>query len=239
MARPRYSAGLLLLLLTTVLISGCGLLSGDSTRMGMSEFYNLYLPLIRTIPHPDSTAAEPDDRLNDVRLRWSVNHTKRVGQRDYAPYGFTSFATLLGRDLIEHSLDRQLTGDLSPDLQERLQEEQRERADGSIVFDVHLFVPAVRGYDISDTALRGAGASVILEVGDGERYRPSNIVSDLVEHYQIGAGTAPVYHRLNQVYFPREVDGRDILDDVESIRLIVRMSRGPSTELWFRWEVDG
>ncbi len=221
-----------------VVLMGCSILGGERTQMGMSDLYNLYLPMVREIPHPDSSTIGADEGLYDARLRWSVNHNRRMGNRNYAPGGFTSFATLLTSDLVDHSLGREIIGDLSPDLQERLREEQRERVDGSIVFDVHLFVPAVPGYDLAETSLRGAGAWVTLDVGDGERYPASNVVSDITDQFQMGPANPPVYYRNNQVYFPRMVDGEDILQDVEEIKLIVRISRGSPTELWFTWVVE-
>lgn len=220
-----------------MLLPACGLLGGDRAQMDMTDFYNLYLPLVRDVAHPDSVVASDDDRLSDVRLRWSVNHNRRYGSADYSPGNYTSFATLWSRDLAERTLQREITGDLSPDLQERLHAEQNDRIEESVVFDVHLFVPATRGYDLSDTNIRGAGATVILETTDGTSYRPSHIESGIVERYQMGPSDVPAFYRLNRVYFPRTVDGIDVLDGADQLRLIVRMTRGPSTELWFTWRV--
>lgn len=237
MART-FKPGPLLFLIIGVSVAGCGILGGDRTQLGMSDFYNLYLPLVRDIPHPDSLVVQSDERMYDLRMRWSVNHNRRIGTRNYSPGGFTSFATLLAPGLVNHSLGREITGDLSPDLQERLSREQQERMEGTLVFDVHLFVPASPAYDLAETSLRGAAVSVVLDVGDGERYQPSNVVSDITEQFQMGPSQIPAYYRHNQVYFQREIDGVDILDEIEEIRLIVRMSRGSLTELWFTWAVD-
>lgn len=226
------------LLMTVFLSSGCGMLGGgDPTRLEMTDFYNLYLPLVRDVAHPDSSVAPDDARLNDIRMQWSVNHSQRYGSAEFAPGNYTSFATLWSRDLAEATLRREVTGDLSPDLQERLQEEQEDAIEDAVIFDVHMFVPATRGYDLSDTNLRGAGASVELEVGDRDTYRPSQVETSIVDHFQMGPNELPVFHRLNRVYFPRIVDEQDILDDVERIRLIVRTTRGTTNELWFTWRV--
>lgn len=229
----------LCLIIAGPLMSGCRTVGrGDPHNLELSDFYNMYLPLVRQVPHPDSLVERDRESMNQVRLRWSVNSHQRHGRREYAPGSYSSFATLWSRELALTTLDRGITADLSPDLKERMEADQEERYRSGVIFDVHLFVPAVAPYDPSHTSLHGGGASVDLEINDGAIYRASTIEVDYVDRYEMGRQTLPVYHRLNRVYFDRYVDGVDILEDAEQLRLIVRVARGISTELWFTWEIE-
>ncbi|MFW5972861.1 MAG: hypothetical protein ACOCTG_02630 [Bacteroidota bacterium] len=232
---------ILILILASIAVSACALLDNDRyAPMGISDYYNMYLPILRTIPHPDSSMMGDDPTLSDVRRAWSVNHVQRRGARDFSPGRFSSFATLWSHDLAQLTLRHGVgISDLSPDVQERMREEQESRYEGGVLFDVHVFVPSTQGYDISDTSLRGAGVAVELVTNDGNRYTPSAIEVGIVEQHRMDANDVPVLHRLNRVYFDRYVDDRDILSDVESIRLVVRNSGRSTDELWFRWDIGG
>jgi hypothetical protein len=229
-----------LLVAGLVLVSGCGLLRGsDGIRPNATEFYNRYLPTTRDIPHPDHSNEDAAEMtMRQLRTQWSSSHTQRFGRRNFAPSGFSSFATLWGRDLATRSAEVGLgISDLSPDLQERARTEQRERYERTLAFEVHLFVPATQNYSVTDTDLRTAGVSIVLQDDRRNEYRPVRVETGLPEEHAMMTSQSPVYYRTNQIYFDRFQDDRDILEGVESLRLIVRTSGITPDEIWFAWRI--
>lgn len=221
-------------------VSGCGLLRGsDGIRPNATEFYNRYYPSTRDIPHPDHADENAGEMtMRELRARWSANHTRRYGRRDFAPSGFSSFATLWGRDLATRSAEVGLgISDLSPDLQERARSEQQERYERTLAFEVHMFVPATPNYSVTDTDLRTAGVSIVLQDDQRNEYRPVRVETGLPEEHAMMTTQPPVYYRANQIYFDRFDDERDILEGVESLRLIVRTSGITPDEIWFAWRI--
>lgn len=220
-----------------VAVSGCGLLGGsDRLQRSAGDFYNQYLPVIREIHHPDSSSADNDISFNALRDQWSVNHTVRFGRRDYSPSNFSTFATLWSRDLSARSAALQLgLGDVTEDVRERAMGEQMDRYEDVLAFEVHMFVPAARGYTVSDTHLRSAGMNIVLQDDQRNEYRPVRVESDAVEEFQMMPGDVPVFHRTNRVYFERRPDGQDILEGVQNLRLMIRTSGARTDELWFSW----
>lgn len=230
-----------LLIAVSAMVSGCGLLRGADGRPGATEFYNRFLPTTRDIPHPDTEDADAGDMsMRDLRAQWSANHTHRYGPRDFAPSGFSSFATLWGRDLAIRSAERQLgVSDLSPDLRDRALSEQQERYEQTVAFDVHMFLPATLAYSVTETDLRLSGVSILLQDDERNQYRPVLVESGLPEEHAMMTTQPPVYYRANQVYFDRfDDDGRDILEGVESLRLVIRTSGVSPDEIWFIWRIQ-
>jgi hypothetical protein len=228
-------------LVAPLLLAGCGLLGGggDGVRLTPSDFYNQYLPVVRTVHHPDSSFTERDISFGELRRMWSVNHTQRTGPRDYSPGNFSSFATLWSRDLSARTASLRMgLGDLSEDVRERVMSEQMEQYEEVVAFEVHMFVPATRGYTVSDTHLRAAGMSITLQDDQRNEYRPFRVESDAAEEFQMMPSQVPVYHRSNRVYFERNQNGTDILEGVENLRLVIRTSGTRTDELWFSWRFN-
>lgn len=158
---------------------------------------------------------------------------QRAGWRNYSPRSLSTSATLWSRELVELALKYDVgTSDLSPDLRERMEEREEEAYKSQISFDVFMFVPAARGYSLSDVVLGGAGSRIVLQVDD-ERFSPPSHISGS----DILVGGQSVFQRANHITFPRVVDGHDILDGAEEIRLFVFTSGTPSDELSFTWRI--
>lgn len=232
----------LLLVFLLVGLSGCALLESSSpSQFSPQDHYNRYLPRVQTVGHLDSLMLKPGETLLGAKMRWSSSYEQSTGSWDFEPQRYHSFATLMGRDVVEATLRTELgIQGLSPDLQERLRREQQQALSERIAFDVHIFQSNLRSSAMSDTDLDGPGSTIILRDGEGNRYSPVRISSAHPDVVGREAGQREIFHRTNRVEFDRVVDGRDILDDAESLTLIVRLARGASNEIEFNWRfADG
>lgn len=228
-----YRPALLLALLASLLLTSCGMLEGSSRD---SHYHRRFFPTIQYIHHPDTVRVDDDARLSDVRRAWSVSHLQRTGSGNFSPHGYTTSATLMSRELVEMSLDYGVgTADLSADLRDQMRDQEMEAYRDFVWFTVYMFVPNRRPYTLGDVNLGGAGSRVELVI-DETRYRPDRIVgSDLMRELTIDG--SEVFQRGNQVAFPRYVEGDDILEGAEEIRLIVSPSGVRGDELWFSWRI--
>jgi hypothetical protein len=221
----------------TLALSGCGMLGGaDRHDRTVSDYYNQYLPTVRQIHHPDTVRADDDTSFRQLIDAWSVNHTVRTGRRDFGPGNYSSFATLWSRELSIRSAEIGLgLGDVTADVRSRALDQQMERYDEVLAFEVHLFVPVRQGYTTTDTQLRASGMHIVLQDDRGNEYRPIRVDSDAPEEFQVLPSERPVYHRINRLYFERRPDDIDILENVESLRLVVRTAGTRTDEIWFTW----
>jgi hypothetical protein len=218
--------------------TGCAMFgAADPARTSATDFYNRYLPIVRQVHHPDSVVTGGDVSFREMRARWSVNHSRRFGGREFASSGFSTFATLWSRELSVRAAERELgLGDLSADVRDRAISQQMDRYAEVLTFDIHMFVPAVRGYSSTDTDLRTAGVNIILQDDRQNQYRPIEVVAGMPEHHQMMTTQPPVYYRPNQIIFYRAPEGTDILAGVESLRLIIRTAGPSADEVWFSWQ---
>jgi hypothetical protein len=170
MTRSRTSIIAVFSLVVALSLGGCGMLGGaDRLDRTVSDYYNQYLPTVRDIHHPDTVGADEDTSFRELIDQWSVNHTVRTGRRDYGPGNYSSFATLWSRELSMRSAEIGLgLGDVTTDVRARALDQQMQRYDEVLAFEVHLFVPVRQGYSSTDTQLRASGMYIILQDDRGK-----------------------------------------------------------------------
>lgn len=231
--------------LALFLLGGCassGGFSADETRIAYG-----YLPSNADVPsHPDSletlTIVEKEnqidmqlDRSYEQLMRdWSVTWVSQTAQRTFdASRSFRTFATLWSLDLSIASLvAEEAVDNLSKDLAQQRVAQRRQEHQQVLQIDLYRFIgspPFGRG--IGSTLVGGPGSRVTLHDGEGNRYEPDRVDHEPPSEAFI-AGNRTLYRR-NTFYFRRDVDGRDLLADVQELRLYVNQS--PGGRYYFSW----
>lgn len=234
-----------LLVMTLLVLGGCassGGFSVDETRIAYG-----YLPSNAEPPsHPDSLgtlAIVEEENKIDIQLDrsyeqlmrdWSVTWVSQSARRTFdASRSYRTFATLWGLDLSIASLAAEEAVDaLSKDLAQKRVAQRRQEHQQVLQIDLYRFIgspPFGRG--IGSTLVGGPGSRVTLRDGQGNRYRPDRVEHEPPTEAYI-AGNRTLYRR-NTFYFQREIDGRDLLDDVQELRLYVNQS--PGGRYYFTW----
>lgn len=230
-------AGLLLL---SFVVACAG---GGTYSVNEGQIAGGFLPSIRSVDHhPDSLKAlqiaEEDGRIQydlsrdyeALIQKWSCSFQNVSSGRDLQT---PTYATFWSLELSLASLQPEagiLT--LRKERAEELLEERREEYFDTIQIDVYWF-PRRGG----DGIITGPGAQAKLRVGD-RTYRPvRESHSPLREAFLAGGETA--LYRRNTLYFPRTVDGTDILEGVSRLRLDVRQTGASSTyQFTWRWRTN-
>ena len=220
-------------LLAAFILSSCAMFEESSRD---AHYHRRFFPSIQYIHHPDTVKLDDEATLGDVRRAWSVRYIQRTGSGLYSPSGYHTSATLLSRELVEMSLDHGVgTANLSPELREQMVSNEMEAYEDFVWFDVYMFVPNRRPYTLGDVNLGGAGSRVYLVIDD-TRYRPEQVTgSDLTRELTVDG--SEVFQRANHIAFPRYVEGEDILEGAEELRLVVVPSGVRGDELWFQWRI--
>ena len=235
LASCRWPVGLWL---AAVLLVGCS--GGDTYSVDEGEISQRFLPAERTVDHhPDSlealTISESDGKIQfeverdfeSLTEKWSSSFQNIGPGRSFRSRTYATFWSL---ELSLMSLQPEM-GVLSLQ-KERAREmiaQRRAEYAKTIHIDVYWFVERGRNGIIT-----GPGARTELRVGE-ERYRP--VQSDhgpLREAFVTGGRT--VLYRRNSLYFPRTVEGTDILADASRMTLRVRQTGGGARqEFAWRW----
>lgn len=232
----------MVLSLLWVAMSGCG--GGD----------NLYLTDVssiaeRSLPSIQNTRAHPDSlrRLSVVeeenRIRLELDESyQRMHQKWSSSFRFPSarreisrpltYATLWSKELSLASLepDEGLSSLSIDQARSRLQTAREEYRE-TLQIDVYWF----SGPD--GTPITGPSAHVRLRDGQGNSYRPVRSNHGPLRNASI-LGRSSVLYRRNIFYFDRVVDGQDILDGVEELRLRVSPTTAPDVEFGWRWPLE-
>ena len=225
--------------LAAMVLVGCG--GGNTYSVDEGRISQRFLPAERTVDHhPDSlkalTISEADSKLQfqverdfeSLTEKWSssiqsVGTGRSLRSRTYATFWSLELSLMsLQPEMGVLSLRKEQAREL-------LNERRKEYAE-TIHIDVYWFVGRGR-----DGIITGPSARTELRVG-GDTYRP--IQSDhgpLREAFVAGGET--VLYRRNSLYFPRRVEGTDILAEASRIKLRVRRTGGGGRqEFAWRWE---
>lgn len=138
-----------------------------------------------------------------------------------------TYATLWSKELSLAALEAEEgTSSLSKKKALARIEEQRQQYRKTLQIDVYWF----SGPD--GTAITGPGARVRFEDGQSNSYQPVREENGPLRDASVFGGHSALYRR-NIFDFKRQVDGRDILEGVNELRLTVSPTGGPIVE--FRW----
>jgi hypothetical protein len=226
----------------TVLLGvvGCGGSGGLYSR-DVGYLAEQYLPTTRRADaHPDSVRHlsivtedeqikfELDEDYQDLHTRWSC--TFQVTTASGSVHQPLTYATLWSKELSLAALqaDRGITS-LTRDQALKMIEEREEEYQNLLQIDVYWF----SGPD--GTAISGPGAQVRLRDGQGNTYRPVRDDHGPLREAFITGGNSALYRR-NMFYFKRTVDGRDIIDDIETLRLTVAPTAAPRVRFEWTWD---
>lgn len=238
------SGGLILLLLATV---GCG--GGSTLTLNEEQMARGYLPPTRELPHPpDSlvhlTIVEKDNRFafmldrsyQEIASAWSASWQPVSGgafARDNAR--FRSFATLWSLELSLASLiSERGIEQLSKELARKLIRKRKDQYGKLIRFHVYRFAHSPYAYVNSFTGVQldTPGTQLLLRDAAGNEYAPVRVEAAIPREAFL-AGESVLYAR-NLVLFERFVDGKDLLDDIEHLELVVNELR-TNTSYVFTW----
>ena len=219
---------------------GCGgggkLASPDASRVAE-----------RVIPNVQRTGAHPDSlrRLAIVeeadRIRFDLADSYQRMHEDWSSkFQFTgvqrtpsrplTYATLWSKELSLTALEAEERVSTLPKAKAQARLKQA-RADyrKALQIDVYWFT----GPDGS--SITGPGARVRLHDGQGNSYEPSREQDSPLRTASI-LGRNSLLYRRNIFHFRRQVDGRDLLEDVDELRLTVNPTGGPEVEFRWSWE---
>jgi hypothetical protein len=229
------------ILLLPLLVAGCG--GGDTYSVDQGQIAERFLPSERSVNHhPDSLRAlevtEGDEKIQyelsrdyeSLFQKWSCSFLNvGTGPSVSSP----TYATFWSLELSLASLQPE-TGILTlrKKRARKLLEKRREEYFDTIQIDVHWFVR--RG---DDGIVAGPGAQTTLHVRDST-YRPVRSDHGPLREAFLSGGTTALYRR-NMLYFPRTVDGTDILEGASKIRLEVsRTGSGSTRQFVWRWNEE-
>lgn len=228
---------MVLLLVVGFLIGGCGSSTG-AFDVDEGDLAERYLPTTQRLDHhPDSvkalTITEEDNQLKYESDRgyaalwrdWSSTYQAiGTGRTRQQPL---SYATFWGLELSLASLRAEGAFSLTKDRARDLVQERRKQYQTTIQIDVVWFASE------GNTNLTGPSARVRLVAGD-EKYQPEKEKRSPLRQAFLDGGRSDVYRR-NSFYFPRIVDGEDILSGADEIMLEIRQINARD-RVQFRWE---
>lgn len=237
------AAALGMVITAFLLLAGCA--GGETYTMDEVDIAQGYLPTTCRVPHhPDSLKAvkivekehhlalELEHSYETLVRNWSTTWLSQSAQRVERDRRVQSFALLWSLDLSIAALRSEGIEGLTKDLARSRIEARRKEYQDEVQIDVYRFVqsPATRG-GTSDTWIGGPGRRVILRDDQGHEYRPKRVDNGrLIDANAYGYSTL---YRRNILYFERTVDGRDILENVDRLQLVVQESF--AGDYYFSW----
>jgi len=229
-------------LLLPLLLMGCG--GGSLYSLDVGEVAERFVPTERNVSHHPDTLKALSITEEDRKIQYQV-------ERDYqsliekwssrfqnvgagrSPRRSRTYATFWSLELSLVSLQPE-TGILSlrKEKARELIKKRRKEYFNTIQIDVYWFVGRGR-----NGVIAGPGARTELHVRDS-LYRPVRTDhGPLREAFVSGGGT--VLYRRNSLYFPRTVDGTDILENASEVELEVRRTgRGSTEQFAWKWGDD-
>jgi len=237
---PRSSLRLLIgSCLAAMVLVGCG--GGNTYSVDEGKLSQRFLPAERTVDHhPDSlralTISEADGKIQfeierdfeSLTEKWSSSLQNIGTGRNFRSRTYATFWSL---ELSLMSLQPEM-GVLSlrkEQAREILEERRKEYAE-TIHIDVYWFV----GRSM-DGIITGPSARTELRVGE-DAYRPVQSSHGPLREAFVAGGETVLYRR-NSLYFPRKVEGTDILADASRMKLRVRRTGGGGQqEFAWRWD---
>ncbi len=241
-----YPYGLVAVLVACAM-AGCA----GGGRYAVDETYiaRSYLPHAAAVPsHPDSLGTveirekeyqvdfDLDRSFERLMRDWSATWISHGSGRSFngrLPY--RSFATLWSLDLSIASLAVEegvegLTKDLALDRIAQRKKEHRQ----FLQIDLYRFAGSPPTGGVGGTLVGRPGSFIRLEDDQGREYRPERVDNSPLREATV-AGESTLYRR-NTFVFRRQVDGRDLLDGVEWLRLYISQSSGERYYFTWSWE---
>jgi len=227
-----------LFLLAAVIAVGCSG-GGSGYYVDSGEIADRYLPPTRTVDaHPDTLddvslkeredgrpKIEMESGYKSLLLKWTTSYEVLSGRRPRQPL---TYATFWSRELSLASLDAESgASTLSGDQGWKLIEQREREYKSFIQIDVYWYG--------RDRIVAGPGTRVQLKDLDGNTYEATRDEYTPLRETSLRNGQRALYRR-NTFYFERVVDGKDILEGTQGIRLEVNQTG--SGERWFTWEWD-
>lgn len=195
------------------------------------------LGTVRVVEKEHQIDVQLDRSYEQLMRDWSSTWVSQSSYRtDDAGLLYQSFATLWSLDLSVASLvaEEGVEG-LSKDLALKRIAERKQAHQQAIQIDLYRFLGSPpTGGGISSTLVGRPGGRVMLQDDEGREYRPDRVENSPPREATV-AGQRTIYRR-NTFVFRREVDGRDILDDVHTLRLYVNQSISGRYYFTWTWE---
>lgn len=233
----RWPIGLLVL---SFLVGGCG--GGDTYSFDEGQVAQRFLPTTREVEeHPDSLQAlsiveeegkvqyELERDFEGLVRKWSSTYQSVGAGRSRRGM---SYATLWSLELSLASLQPEMgVLTLRKEKAYEMIERRKDEYYDSIQIDVYWF-------EGGNGLLTGPSARTQLRVADSTYQPVREEHSPLREAFVGGRGTA--LYRRNTFYFPRVVDGTDILENASGMELEIRRTGGGDSERFaWSWNEDG
>lgn len=240
LVRWSFVRSLLGLAAAALVVGGCG--GGSTYSLDTGEIAGQYLPTERTVAYPpDSLGAlsiTKDEGTYEVELKTDYEDLHQRWSCTYQNIGIgrsrsdLSYATLWSLELSLASLQPEVgITSLSQERAEKALRERRQQYKTSIQVDVYWF--AAEG----ESLLTSPGTRVELQV-EGERYKPMEKThSPLRDAIRLNTRRSSLYRR-NTFYFPRIVDGADILKGADGVKLRIQRAGGSPLQFAWSWETD-
>ncbi len=219
-----------------LVVGGCG--GGDTYSFDEGQVAQRFLPSERKVDtHPDSLEAltiEEEEGKVQYNLEHDYEALIRKWSSSFQSVGAgrsrrgMSYATFWSLELSLASLQPEmgvltLRKEKAYEMIERRKEEYLE----TIQIDVYWF-------EGGNALLTGPNARTELQVADST-YRPEREEHSPLREAFLGGGGTALYRR-NTFYFPRIVDGRDVLADAQGMQLEIRRTGGGvSQQFAWRW----
>lgn len=232
----------LVVTLPSLFVVGCG--GGDFYSVDEGQVAQRFLPAEQSVGHhPDSlralTITEEEGKIQyqvgqdyqSLTEKWSSSF-RRVGTGRSSRS--RTYATFWSLELSLMSLQPEMgVLSLRKEKARELIDRRRQKYAERIHIDVYWFVER-RG---ENGVITGPGARTELRVRDST-YRPVQADHGPLREAFIGAGETVLYRR-NSLYFPRTVDGTDVLKNASEVELEIRRTGSSARERFaWKWE-DG
>lgn len=238
LARRFFVWSALSLVAGALVMGGCG--GGSTYSLEEGNLAQRFLPTERSVAYPpDSLGAltitknedtyqfDLEDDYEELHRKWSCTYQEIGAGRSERG---TSYATFWSLELSLAALQPEVgLTTLSEEQAQKTLQKRRRVHKSTIQVDVYWFEAE------GESLLTGPGTRVELEVG-GETYRPSEENHGPLREALRSTGTRAAIYRRNTFYFPRIVDGTDILKDVSGVKLTVeRTGRGDRARFSWSW----
>ena len=229
----------LLGLAVTAVVVGCG--GGSTYSVDTGDLAQRFLPTERTVAyHPDSLGSlsitqeqgtynfELESDYEDLHRRWSSTYQSLGVGRSRSGLSYATFWSL---ELSLASLQPEVgITALSQEQAEKALRERRQQYNSTIQVDVYWFEAE------GESLLTSPGTRVQLRVG-GERYEPVEKTNGPLRDAILPTRGRSALYRRNTFYFPRVVEGADILAGAQSAELRVqRAGAGSAVQFAWSWE---